>query len=231
MEAVNATKYFGGKMNSILNSIAKLSLAAALLAALAGCAAQPTATPTVIPSPTIAPTEMPKPTQPPEPTVAPTDQSNQPANGTQPAEVPTQAAALTPPATGTQPAAPVSSTQDKAQYVSQNIADGVQVLPGRTITITWAVKNVGTVAWTTDYTLRYFAGPPVTGSQSIAFPKTIAPDATANLTVSIVAPATEGSYTSWWKLANAQGQNFSDVSLTFTVTNHPGSVPTATPAS
>jgi hypothetical protein len=125
-----------------------------------------------------------------------------------------------------------SGPADKYQYVTQNVADKVQVRPGVEITITWAVKNVGTVAWTTDYTLRYFTGPANSAPNVVKFPKTVPPNSVANITAVIVAPKNTGDYDSWWKLTNAQGQNFGDVDLAFTVTNTPkNGASAATPSS
>ena len=138
----------------------------------------------------------------------------------------TQAVAATVPASSSG-----SGPADKYQYVSQNKSDKIQVRPGVQITITWAVKNVGTVAWTTDYSLRYFTGPANSAPNIIKFPKTVPPNSIANLTAVIVAPSNPGDYDSWWKLTNAQEQNFGDVDLEFTVTNTPKNGTSATPSS
>ncbi len=117
---------------------------------------------------------------------------------------------------------PAGSVADKYQYVSQNIADNTQVSPGSPMTIIWTVKNVGKTEWTTKYILRYFAGP--RGEvNSVAFSKKVGPDSTLDITVPLVAPLAPGTYNTWWKLTNEQGQNFGDVNLLFIVTNTPGS--------
>ena len=113
-----------------------------------------------------------------------------------------------------------SSTADKYAYVSQNYADGYQIRPGRAITITWAVKNVGTTGWSTDYTYRHFGG--VGAAKEIYnFTKTVPADAVTNISVTFTTPTTPGNYSTWWKLTNAQGENFGDVDFSFVVTNNP----------
>ncbi|HMD88110.1 MAG TPA: NBR1-Ig-like domain-containing protein [Anaerolineaceae bacterium] len=140
------------------------------------------------------------------------------------ASTPNVAASNTPAVVATTPPGSSSSgPADKYQYVSQNIPDKTQVRPGVEISMTWAVKNTGTTAWTTDYELRYFTGPANSAPNVVKFPKTVPPGTVANLTVEIVAPKSPGDYDSWWKLTNAQGQNFGDVDLLFTVTNTPKS--------
>ena len=53
---------------------------------------------------------------------------------------------------------PGVSTDDKAQWVSQSIADDTVFAPGETFTMTWRLKNTGTSTWTENYVLRYFSG-------------------------------------------------------------------------
>jgi len=170
------------------------------------------------------------------PTSAPNGGPTSAANNvpTLPAKTPVVATSGTPASAATVPAGSSSGPVDKYQYVSQNIPDKIQVRPGVTITVTWAIKNIGTVAWTTDYTLRYFAGPPNSAPNIIKFPKTVPPGSIANITAAIVAPnvgVCPGDCDSWWKLTNAQEQNFGDVDLIFTVTNTPKSGISATPSS
>jgi hypothetical protein len=210
-------------------------VAAAILLAAAACS--PKATPSPSPAPTDAPTSIPTelPTIPPLPTEIPsigvTPAGSQPtaaAGATNPTAAP--AAGETTGAATAAPAIPVSGSgaADKYQFISQNIADNTQVRPGTPLTITWTVKNAGTTTWSTSYLLRYFSGPQASES-SYAFPHSVAPGATLQLTVKLTAPQEAGDYNTWWKLTNDQMQNFGDVNLQFTVTNTPGSVPTPTP--
>lgn len=168
---------------------------------------------------------------------SPTSQPNGQPTGapnsspTNQATTPGVAASNTPAVAGTAPASSSSSgPADKYQFVTQNIPDKTQVRPGVEISMTWAVKNIGTTAWTTDYELRYFTGPANSAPNIVKFPKTIPPNTVANLTVEIVAPKATGDYDSWWKLTNAQGQNFGDVDLEFTVSNSPKNGTSATPS-
>lgn len=124
-----------------------------------------------------------------------------------------------------------SGPADKYQYVSQTVADKIQVRPGATITVTWTVKNAGTAAWSTDYIFRYFSGVKA-AKDFYNFSKIVAPEKTLDFTVSVVAPNEPGDYETWWKLTNAAGQNFGDINLLFTVTNTPNNSakPTAKPS-
>ncbi len=178
-----------------------LMLAANLAACTGAAPLPPTPTQTPQPTATLEPTvtETPVPTAvPPSPTAA--------ASPTAPAASPT--ATRAPAAAGAAP--------EKYQLTGQNYADGSHVLPGIQLTIQWTIKNTGTIIWSKDYTLRHFAG--VAAKQEVYnFPKVVQPGESVTLAVSFTAPAEYGDYQTWWKLTNANSQNFGDVDFTFTV--------------
>jgi hypothetical protein len=112
-------------------------------------------------------------------------------------------------------------------YIGQNYPDGYRFRPGTFVTIVWTVKNAGTVAWASGYTLNYFAGTKGIKT-SYALPNAVPPGSSVQLIVSFNVPATLGEYSTWWKLANSQGQNFSDVDFRFEASETVGP-PTVTP--
>jgi hypothetical protein len=186
------------------------------LLALAGCSPNPAApTPTIEPSATPAPSDTPVPTDTPQPTLT-LEPTNPPAlTGTAAGQTALTPAAATQASAATLPAVTqAQSLADQAQFVTQNFPDGYRFTPGTSVTIIWTVKNIGTTGWTTSYTLRYFAGEKGTKT-SYAFPKTVPPNATVNLSVTFVVPSALGTYSTWWKLANGEGRNFSDVDFKF----------------
>jgi hypothetical protein len=114
---------------------------------------------------------------------------------------------------------PVPGTKlDRYQLIGQNLPDQTKVSPGALITITWAIKNIGIVGWTNDYSIRFFSGVP-SKKDYYNFPQSVAVGKVANLSVTITAPTTVGNYNTWWKLTNGQAQNFGDVDFSFEVTN------------
>lgn len=212
-----------------------------LILSLAACssAAPVTSTPTLEPTATI--TEMPATSTPTATEEMPTLQADAPqGNSTKAPDATaapaadgataaptvangaaTAAATPKPPASGGTPA-------DKYQYLGQSIADKTQLRPNTPVTITWTIKNAGTTGWTTDYSMRYFSG--VKGSKDyIPFSKVVGAEKTIDLTVSFTTPSSNGDYNTWWKITNAQGQNFGDLDFSFTVTNNP-TRSTSTPA-
>lgn len=161
--------------------------------------------------------------------------------------LPTHTATLTPVPTGTAtatlPVLPTSETSpvntlaptsqlpksaDKAEWVSQNPADGTIVSPGQEFTTAWAVKNIGTTTWNTKYQLRYYLADAALrfSASDIKFPKEVKPGESVDLSVNMKAPGAGGDYTSIWVLTNDQGYNFYTLTLTIKVS---GAAATATP--
>ena len=149
-----------------------------------------TPTPTIEVSATPAPSDTPQSTEIPVATNVPGLSATLALTGTAPSLPALTLQPVTTAAIATLPAAqpPASTAPEKAQFVTQNFPDGYRFKPGTPVTIIWTVKNVGTVAWTTSYTLRYFAGEK-SDKTSYAFPKTVAPGGEVDLSVNIDVPS------------------------------------------
>jgi hypothetical protein len=120
-----------------------------------------------------------------------------------------------------------SSSGDDARFDKDiTIPDNSLIQPGTYFTKTWSVTNSGSTTWTTDYQLVYLQGPQAT-VLSVKLTKPVAPGETIQISVQFLSPTTLGSYTSWWKLVNANGFPFGDpLSVVFSTGND-----TATPTS
>lgn len=144
--------------------------------------------------------------------------------------VPTTAA---PTATTPAPTQPPSNTPttaklpDRAEFVSQAIADGARFSPGQTIKMSWVIKNIGTTTWTTAYTARFYAGDLMGAVTTVVFTKEIKPGDKLELAVDFTAPDTLGHKSSIWVLQNANGVNFYPFYLNIEIVAAP---PTNTPA-
>lgn len=109
-----------------------------------------------------------------------------------------------PPASTLPPAASATSVCDQAQFVKDiTIPDGSQVSPGTAFTKTWRLKNAGVCTWS-GYTLVFDSGDLMgaTSPQSIG---AVSPGQEVDLSVNFTAPATSGSYRSYWRVRNASG--------------------------
>lgn len=119
--------------------------------------------------------------------------------------------------TSTPTPAPVSGTVappgsdstpcDAARFVADvTIPDGTSFGFGATFVKTWRLKNIGSCAWDTSYSLVFDAGDAMGGPVSLSLPGTVAPGQEIDLSVSLIAPAKSGKYRAYWRLQNAAGQ-------------------------
>ncbi|HVN55816.1 MAG TPA: NBR1-Ig-like domain-containing protein [Anaerolineaceae bacterium] len=151
-------------------------------------------------------------------------------------EVPPTAAVPTLPAVTDTPAAVIILTAtrpavaDKGLYLGQTVADNSKMDPGKSFTMTWKMKNVGTTTWSTKYQLRFFAGNTLGAKNAVAFPKEVTPGDTVELSVNMKAPSDPGNYHSVWVLTNADGANFFPVTLDIIIGNPPTATKTSVPA-
>jgi hypothetical protein len=132
------------------------------------------------------------------------------ATGTPPSPTPT--ATGTPPTstpTATVTNTPPTSTCDRAEFVTDvTVPDGTIFTPGTEFTKTWRLRNVGSCTWDTNYTLVFHTGEQMDGPAAVNFPNTVAPNQTVDLSVTLKAPATAGTYRGYWMLKNASGALF-----------------------
>lgn len=155
----------------------------AMLTATQAAQPKPSATPTATPSltPTLA--------SPPAPA------------GTRPAAQPSAAVKVN---TASQ------SACDVAGFVSDvTIPDGTSLTAGSSFTKTWELRNSGTCTWTTGYLLIFYSGSAMSGPATQQLTTSaVAPGQSLQVSVTLTAPSTSGTYTGYWGLRNASGANF-----------------------
>jgi hypothetical protein len=154
-----------------------------------------------------------------------------PGVGTPGAGLPTQALPGVPTLTpmGAVPATAMPAASRGFQWVSNDPADDSVVEAGSKFDIAWTIKNAGTTTWTTSYTYSYFSGNKFFEKTRYNLKAEVKPGEEVTVLVDAVAPSKSGSYYTWWKLTNDQGQNIGDMDLRITVVK-PGetAAPTAT---
>jgi hypothetical protein len=110
------------------------------------------------------------------------------------------------------PQATATQSCDKADFITDvTIPDGTVLSPGESFTKTWRVKNTGSCSWTPSYAIVFSSGDSMSGPASQALTGNVNPGDTMDISVSLKAPATTGSYRGYWKLRNAAGVLFSTV--------------------
>ncbi len=127
--------------------------------------------------------------------------------------VPATATPSGPTATPVTPTATVNLVSgDNSKWILDvTVPDGTQFTAGTAFTKTWRIQNIGTTTWTTQYKLVFLDG--ITGANntlSVNLPKEVKPGEQIDMSVNFIAPATYGSYNSWWRMLNANGAVFGD---------------------
>lgn len=126
-----------------------------------------------------------------------------------------------------------STDCDDASYVSDvTISDGTEIYPGESFTKTWKIYNAGSCTWDTDYALTFVSGEDMDGEDTY-LDEEVSPGETVSISVSMVAPTTEASYTGYWRMANDDGDLFGDtIYVNIVVTDDASTLtPTSTPTS
>lgn len=134
-----------------------------------------------------------------------------------PTPIPEPAATATP--TGPTPTpAPSACVDDMAwvadlTYDDNNMKDPPVLQPGQPFVKSWRIKNTGDCPWTQAYVLKYVSGnTPAAqmGGQPTPVQGQVAPDATYDISVNLVAPLVPGVYQGFWQMFNAQGVGFGE---------------------
>jgi hypothetical protein len=104
--------------------------------------------------------------------------------------------------------APVSRC-DAAEFLADiTYPDGSIVPRNTTFVKVWRIRNVGTCAWNTSYSIAFATGDSMNAPASIPMPGSVAPGQYIEIPVTLKSPGTDGSYRGYWKLRNASGGLF-----------------------
>jgi hypothetical protein len=110
----------------------------------------------------------------------------------------------------TLPSATTVSSCDNGLFVADiSVPDNTIMTPGEAFTKTWRIKNVGTCSWTPSYAVVFASGNQMSGPSAQALTSNVNPGQTVDISVNMVAPSTNGTYTGYWRLRNASGILFS----------------------
>lgn len=132
------------------------------------------------------------------PTPAPTET----ITATQPA--PTE----TPTPTGVSGGTPTEGSCDNLEFISDaTVPDNTTMTAAQEFVKTWKVRNPGPCTWTTGYSIIFGYGERLNG-QTTALAAEVLPNTEAEISITLKAPATPGTYSSYWRLANNNGAAF-----------------------
>jgi hypothetical protein len=107
-------------------------------------------------------------------------------------------------------ATPVPIPCDRASFVKDvTVPDNTQIASGSTFVKTWRLKNNGACTWTSAYTIYFYNGDAMSGPATAQLTNgTVPPGSTVDISVTLIAPTTAGTYKGNWRLRNAGGTSF-----------------------
>jgi hypothetical protein len=141
------------------------------------------------------------------------------------------------PTAGTLIAAPTTSGGSGAPatcygltFVSDvNIPDNTTMTPGQSFTKTWKVLNSGSCAWEAGFKFAFTTGNAL-GGTAATLSNSVASGAQHDISVSMTAPTTAGTYQSNWRMQTADGQFFGNEVYVIIVVGGAGPASTSAPA-
>lgn len=105
----------------------------------------------------------------------------------------------------------VHHTQDpncrnEALFVADiTVPDETLLAAGEAFVKTWEIRNVGTCTWNENYSLVFASGEQLGSELSISLSQTV-PDSSLQISVEMVAPAANGTFTSIYQLKDPNGE-------------------------
>jgi hypothetical protein len=97
---------------------------------------------------------------------------------------------------------------DNLQFLGDvSIPDGTEFAPGAEFVKTWKVKNTGSCTWKNGYTIIYAYGEKMSG-QTTALTVEVLPNAEAEISINLKAPAQVGTYSGYWRLSSNNNYPF-----------------------
>ncbi len=96
---------------------------------------------------------------------------------------------------------------DAAFVADVTVPDNTVFEPGEEFEKVWRLRNSGTCPWGEGYELVFVSGNQMGAPSSQSVPAT-APDETADISVMMYAPQTDGTYTGIWQMQDPSGQLF-----------------------
>ncbi len=97
---------------------------------------------------------------------------------------------------------------NRAGLDGETIPDGTVMAPGQTFTKTWTLKNEGSCPWSTDFSVVFVSGVAMGAPASQPLSGTVAPGQSVQVSMTLQAPSTEGTYRGTFRLRNASGAIF-----------------------
>ena len=116
---------------------------------------------------------------------------------------------------------------DSAYVSDVTIPDGTVLAAGEAFTKTWQLSNTGTCDWSTSYQLTFISGDDM-DADDVSLGEVVYAGYTNSISVDMVAPSTNGTYYSYWKMVDASGNLFGGTVYAMIVVSDASSTSTPT---
>ena len=88
------------------------------------------------------------------------------------------------------------------------IPDDTAFAAGEAFTKEWQLRNNGTCPWSSDYSIIFVGGDPMSAEESFALDRVVAPDEDLEVSIDMIAPEEPGTYRGNWQVASVDGEPF-----------------------
>jgi len=129
-------------------------------------------------------------------------------NNIQDTTIPEPTLTLAPTNTVAQAPTNTPSPCNQAFYISETVPDGTEFDVGESFTKTWRLKNIGTCTWNTSYKLKFKSGDQMGGPNSQNLTQNVGPNEQVDISVSLKAPGSAGTYKGFWQIVDDEGNTF-----------------------
>jgi hypothetical protein len=107
------------------------------------------------------------------------------------------------------PTPTLDSACNHAEFLGDvTIVDNATLRPREAFRKTWRIQNAGNCSWTAAYRLVFVRGDRMGGSEAVPMPALVAPGQSADVSIDLVAPASQGQYGGFWQLQTPGGTTF-----------------------
>ena len=97
-----------------------------------------------------------------------------------------------------------------AQFIADvTVPDDSELPAGQRFTKTWRVRNNGTIQWNNQFTLNFVRGTPMAAERTVHL-ATLAPGEETEISLTLRAPFTQGTYFCDWQFRDGDGHQFGD---------------------
>jgi hypothetical protein len=98
---------------------------------------------------------------------------------------------------------------NKAKFISDvTIPDDTEFLPAEQFVKTWRLQNTGTCTWTNQYSIVFASGDQMSGISPLPLAGSTAPGSNVDVSITLKAPGSMGTYRGDWQLRSASGASF-----------------------